>query len=197
MTNKRKARIDAAVANLDPESRRVMEPWLRAKYGDKTALPAVRELFNERREFRDFCGGDLAKTAIDTLLALRFGEQLASQEAVRHKMAELRAELMGEHPSALERLLVERVVVCWLHAYHADEQTCNMGSITLPWAEYRQRNQDRAHRRYLSAMKTLGTVRRLALPIKLDVNLAATVETKAAKPAGGLPSRLAGAMSSN
>ena len=39
--------------------------------------------------------------------------------------------------------------------------------------------------------------RRLALPIKLDVSLAATVETKAAKPAGGLSSRLAGAMSSN
>jgi hypothetical protein len=142
-------------------------------------------------------GGDVAKRATDTLLESWLPKHLALQEAVRHKMAELRAGLLGDQPSALERLLVERIVVCWLHVNHADEQYFNMGSRELAWAEYRQRNRDRAHRRYLSAIRALATVRRLALPIKLDVSLAGMVEPKPAKAAGGLPLRLAGAMSSN
>ena len=183
-------------ADLDPREREWLAALKRAEAGDESALPIVQEVFEGMPGLVEALG-DVAKTAIDTLLTLKFGKRLASQEAVHHKMAKLRAELLGDGPSPLERLLVERVVVCWLHTYHADMQSDNSGSITLKQAEYRERNRDRAQRRYLSAIKTLAAVRRLALPIKLDVSLAATVETKAAKPAGGLPSRLASAMSSN
>ena len=37
------------------------------------------------------------------------------------------------------------------------------------------RRQDSAHRRFLSACKTLAVVRRLALPVKIDVSVAASV----------------------
>jgi hypothetical protein len=37
--------------------------------------------------------------------------------------------------------------------------------------DYHQRRMDRAHRRYLSAIKTLATVRKLAVPV-FQVNIA-------------------------
>jgi hypothetical protein len=36
------------------------------------------------------------------------------------------------------------------------------------------------HRRYRSAIKTLAVVRKLAMPIRVDVNVAGTLETKPA-----------------
>ena len=184
-------------ADIDPKDREWIKAFERAEAGEMSALPILREAFECVPELAELFGGDVAKRAIDAVLNSWLPKHLAYQEAVRHKMAELRAELLGDRPSALERLLVERIVVCLLHAYHADIQSGNTESMTLKWAEYLQRQQDRAHRRYESAIKTLAAVRRLALPIKLNVSVAGTVETKPVKTAGGLPSRFAGAMSNN
>jgi hypothetical protein len=54
---------------------------------------------------------------------------------------------------------------------------------TFAQSNYNQRRQDRAHRRFLSAVKTLATVRRLAFPTLAAVNVTGTVETREAKPA--------------
>ena len=47
----------------------------------------------------------------------------------------------------------------------------NEEKLTLAQGEYHQRSRDRAHKRYLSAIKTLALVRKLALPV-LQVNIA-------------------------
>ena len=52
----------------------------------------------------------------------------------------------------------------------------NATTITLEQVEYLQRQQDRTQRRYLVAIKSLATVRRLLSPTRLDVRLAATLE---------------------
>ena len=45
---------------------------------------------------------------------------------------------------------------------------------TIAQSDYYQRRMDRAHRRFLSAVRTLAVVRRLALPVLLaQVNVAA------------------------
>jgi hypothetical protein len=46
----------------------------------------------------------------------------------------------------------------------------NEAAWPLPQAEYYQRSRDRAHRRFLSALKALALVRRLAVPV-LQVNM--------------------------
>jgi len=69
----------------------------------------------------------------------------------------------------LERILIERIVATWLDLYFA-ELVCNQwkgGSI--PEAKYKQHRIDRAHKRHLSAVKMLATVRKMALPILVDV----------------------------
>lgn len=75
-------------------------------------------------------------------------------------------------PTPLERLLVERVVTCWLQLHDAQLRFIQAESMPIARAEYLQRSLDRYHRRYLSALKMLAVVRRLALPA-LQVNIAA------------------------
>jgi hypothetical protein len=58
--------------------------------------------------------------------------------------------------------------------------------VTSPGAEFMERRIDHAHRQYLATLKTLATVRRLAVPI-LQVNLA----RQQVNVAGAMPSALA------
>jgi hypothetical protein len=83
----------------------------------------------------------------------------------------LRAELAGPEPTSVERLLVERVVARWLQVQDADVRYAQAKDLSLAWGAYYQRRMDRAHKRYLSAIRTLALVRRLALPV-LQVNIA-------------------------
>jgi hypothetical protein len=99
-----------------------------------------------------------------------FPDDAGIQAAVAKQMAELRAELAGPESTALELLLVERVVITWLQL-QGMESTCasrNLDPAVLARFEHRR---DQAHRRYLSAIKALAQVRRLRLPA-MQVNVA-------------------------
>lgn len=95
----------------------------------------------------------------------------ARRDAVNKTIDTWRAELLGPDPSPLERLLVDRILVCWLQVQAADRDCLAAEKLPAKQADYRQRTRDRAHRRLLSAVKTLATVRKLALPA-LQVNIA-------------------------
>ncbi|HUP81518.1 MAG TPA: hypothetical protein VM260_23405, partial [Pirellula sp.] len=73
------------------------------------------------------------------------------------------------------QLAIERVISCWLQVQHADLVVAQSKSVSHAAGDYNQRRQDRSNRRFLAAVKTLATVRRLALPIRFDVNVAALV----------------------
>src|SRR5262249_40546452 len=91
----------------------------RAKKGDATALPALRVLLLDPG-IVDKLNGDLARVAQQSLVNAAAGNDLAFREAVLRKLEMLRAELAGPDPTPIERLLVERVVACWLQVHHAD-----------------------------------------------------------------------------
>jgi hypothetical protein len=150
----------------------------RASAGDESAVPEIRKLLDQAPQFVKVLGGDLAHNAQLMLVQAIAGKHISMREAMHRRMAQLRAELSGPDPDPLERLLVERVVVCWLHTYHADllYAASKANEVTLIYSEFLQRQQDRAQRRYLAAIKSLAAVRRLLLPIRLDVTLAGTHE---------------------
>jgi hypothetical protein len=93
------------------------------------------------------------------------------KEALPRKLQRLREELAGPNPTPIERLLVERVVACWLQVQDADIRYAQAEDLSRASYDYYQRRMDRCHKRYLSAIKTLATVRKLALPV-LQVNIA-------------------------
>jgi hypothetical protein len=155
----------------------------RAQQGDKTALPALREFF-ERPGMVD-ATGDLARMAQGTLVEKYCGKNLLVKEGLTRKMETLRVELAGANPTPLERLLAERIVACWLHLHHLEANYAGKESMTLDLGNYYQRGITAAHKRYLSAIKALATVRKLALPVlqvniaRKQVNVAGTVVTDA------------------
>lgn len=106
-----------------------------------------------------------------------FDDQIAAKDALQRELEKKRAELSGENPTPIERLLIERVISCWLQVQHADLVVAQSKSVSHAAGDYNQRRQDRSNRRFLAAVKTLATVRRLALPIRFDVNVAALVNT--------------------
>jgi hypothetical protein len=142
----------------------------RAEDGDETALPAVKDLLN-RPGAIDLLGGNLARLARQTLIGKFSGKNLVFKEALNRQVEQLQAEVAGPAPTPLERLLAERVAVCWLHLHHLEQLYSQKESMTIELGAYYQRCISAAHKRYLAAIKTLAVVRKLAVPI-LQVNIA-------------------------
>jgi hypothetical protein len=142
----------------------------RAEGGDRTALPALRELLKDPKAV-DRLGGDLARQAQLTLIDKFGGKNLLFKESVTRKLDLLRAELAGPDPTPLERLLADRVAACWLHLHHLETVYSQKDSMSLALGTYYQRSLSSAQKRYLAAIKTLALVRKLAVPV-LQVNIA-------------------------
>lgn len=151
------ARIDAVVQ--------------RADRGDEKALLITRGLIDGLPELWD-AYGNLAAAAESALVDLYAGRSAVTRQALQRMLAEMRVELAGPRASPLEKLLVERVVACWLQSYHADFAYARaLKELPSKEVELYQRRQDRAARQYLKALRGLADVRRLLVPA-LQVNIA-------------------------
>jgi hypothetical protein len=154
----------------------------RAQKGDKATVPALRKLL-ENPSYVDILGGNLARFAEESFVNSLNDEDLALREAVHAKLAAMRKELLGADPTPVERLLVERVVTCWLQVQDADiRYAVGRKDLTLQQAEFHQRRMDAANRRYLAALRTLALVRKLAVPA-LQINVAKKQVNVVAPPA--------------
>jgi len=142
----------------------------RAEAGDKAALTALRPLINQAPGAWEMAG-KLATRAENALINVATGKDEILREALSRKLATLKEELGARTP--LERLLGERVAACWLNVYYIDALYAQrLNRITWAESEYFQRRQERAHRLYLSAIRTLAQVQRLLVPA-VQVNIGA------------------------
>ncbi len=150
-----------------------MELVGRARRGDDVALRELEECFDRSPAVWRLLG-DIAKQAEGALIKLVSEEDALQAEALERMAAMMRTELAGEQPSPLEGLLAERVVACWLQVYCAERGYARGMQVGMSReaAEYFQLWQQRAHERYLSAIRTLAQVRRL-LPTIVQVNIGA------------------------
>jgi hypothetical protein len=141
-----------------------------AEAGDKGAITALRPLMNRTPGAWEMTG-NLAIKAENALVNVASGKNEMLREALTRKLATLKVELGGQTP--LERLLGERVAACWLNLYYIDALYAQrLNNITFSEGEYFQRRQERAHRLYLSAIRTLAQVQRLLVPA-VQVNIGA------------------------
>jgi len=141
----------------------------RAQSGDETVLPVLRKEMDHFPKLASQCG-DLARIAQHELITVISGENLLTKEALPRKLEEMREELAGPTPTPLEKIMVERVVACWLAVQHAEvlvaQQT--FGTVTVQQIELYQRRLDRAHKRYLSAIRTFAQIRKMG-PVQINV----------------------------
>jgi hypothetical protein len=156
----------------------------RAQKGDKAAMVPLQEMLKDPATV-DLFGGDLAKQAQLKLIDKFTTTNLLFKATLTRKLELLRGELSGPCPTPLEKLLVDRVLTCWLHLHHLETIYGDKESMTLELGLYYQRCITSAQKRYLAAIKTLALVRKKAVPV-LQLNIARQqVNVAAACPPAG------------
>ena len=94
---------------------------------------------------------------------------------LKDELCSVAAELAGPSPNPVERLLAGTAATAWfayrMHEAHYAACVTADGGMSLAQSDHAQRRMNRAHQRLMSTLKTLATVRRLALPA-LQINLA-------------------------
>lgn len=159
----------------------------RAQNGDKDAAREFwRELdaealatpqgSQERAQLVSEKGDAMARGLAVLVAKFTPGNPLA-EGAIRRHLEEMNAQLCGPNPTPIERLLAERVCVCWLQLTAVDHGFANTLNGAKPKEEESlSRQLDSANKRYLSSLKALAQVRRLQLPTlqAIQVNFGAS-----------------------
>ncbi len=148
------------------EVRLVLE---RAQQGDRSVLPELRRCLSENPELWQSMG-DLGAHVEQSIIELAAGASLLGQEAIRMKLAELKADLAeGRAIGPLEKLLIDRIAIAFLQATHGDLlENAKLRGGHAPAAPL-GRLQDRAHQRFVSSVKMLAVIRKLLRPALLPV----------------------------
>ncbi len=115
---------------------------------------------------------DIAWQAERSLTELYTGkDDVLSEQMALRRLRLMRRELAGDNPTPLEKLLVQRIALCWFHVNLCEMSLAQKGrEYSIEQATYHQKRLDSAHKRYLSSIKALAQVRKLQLP-NVQVNI--------------------------
>ncbi len=143
----------------------------RAQGGDEGAVLDIREILDGSADLAWRFIKRPATMAESVLIEhITTDKDLASKELLKHQLESMRIEVAGENPSPLERLLAERVVATWLEVQlFSGLYSANLGKLTLGQGDYHQKRLDRAHRRHLSAIRTLAQIRKLGPSVQINI----------------------------
>jgi hypothetical protein len=162
------------VDSTEPEvagSHRLSAILERAKSGDQSVLPALRQALDDPALVESI--GNVSRRVEATLIGRLAGNNLAVREATARRLETMRRQLAGDESTPLERQLADRVALCWLALHGAELRFALARDLSISQCDYWQRRIDHLHRRYLSAVKALATVRRLAVPVLIgQLNIA-------------------------
>ncbi len=165
---KRKSIISEEPSELIADRKKLIGLLERAEEGDTEVLPTLRKVLDEEPKIARFI--DLARNAERSIVKSMSGDDLFSQEAIPRNLKEMREQIAGENPSTLECLLAERITVCWLQLqYYETVYAQNLHKFTITQSEYHQKRIDKAHRRYLSAIRTLAQIRKMGPAVQINI----------------------------
>ena len=127
--------------------------------------------------------GDLIQTHERRLLAQIEPVDHLRREALRRRVMQLRTDLEGPGPvSAVERIIIDRVLVCWLSVMESEARVIRAGDSGSILS---QKHLDHASKRLNDVVKALSQIRktpashRLSVQVLGDVNLGMPVPTAA------------------
>jgi hypothetical protein len=145
---------------------------------EENVLSEVRAFFDDHP---DLCRelGDRSRTAVLVVIDLTAEGNVAVKEASYRKARELEAEVAGNDPSPLEKLLANNIVIAWLSAAEAEVTAAVAKGVTPAQADYLDRRRHRAHKRLESAVKAMAVVRKLLYPSPAPIEVATRLGGKA------------------
>jgi hypothetical protein len=137
-----------------------------AQAGDLSVVPEIQLMLNTHPELWAHAA-DLVERAQQVWIQVAAGPLLPIQDAMRVRLENLKAELRGDSTSPLEKLLVDRIAICWLQVHYLDvEHGASLGKPdnAIPSPDVVRKRLDSANKRYLFAIKQLALVRKLLRP---------------------------------
>jgi len=145
----------------------------RAREGDRGCLPEVRALLADPDDGPDYQTGfgSSGEWFRQSIIRKAAGKNVLCQEAIEQELERIGSELEGPNPTPIERLLAERASLCWFIVHWYENVYANADGWNISQADLQHRKIDKAHHRFLTAVRTLAQVRKLALPT-LQVNIA-------------------------
>jgi hypothetical protein len=145
-----------------------------AQQGDTSILPLIRTLLDQVPELWEH-SHVLAQQVEKAWTNALSGPDLMSKEIIAREVEGLRSQLLGPQPTPLEKLLVDRICVCWLAIQHSELHAArrfNERAVVLTPSE--EHRLDKVHHRFLSAIRELARVRKLLQPTTtVQVNIGA------------------------
>lgn len=146
-------------------AKKATEPLILRAQKDEAASRELLEQWKSRNLLRENL--DLVYNTFFGYAEKRAADNPLLRTAIQQKTEELRHELTTPDDTALEQMLIDRVIVC-SHALADAEgiyQRHNQeAGHTLTKIEHYDKATERAQRRYLTAVRELGLARRLRLP---------------------------------
>ena len=115
MASKAAATVEVGTDELGdfPHIRAFLALVERANRGDEVAFRELRPKLDIAPKLTEQLG-DFATIVRGMLVKSITGEQLAMAEAIERRLAALRTDLARPSDGPLERLLVDRIALCWL-----------------------------------------------------------------------------------
>ena len=154
----------------EAEINRLRELSDRAEGGEKSARRELRRLVEQASPAAIAEASSIARKSEGMLVkTISAGEPLM-QEALRVRLQDMRREIAGDNPTALEAMLADRVVAGWLLVEVLEALISAQYSRNLPETAKRasptyliQQSKilESATRRHLQAIQTLARVRKL------------------------------------
>jgi hypothetical protein len=132
----------------------------RAQAGDAGALPRIRQILEAHPEVWQTVG-DLAALTERAWITVLAADNPLGIESLKRTIAAMKADLAGEHPTPLERLLIGQVVSTWMELKYVESTSADPGHGSLEQAAFRLKRLESAQKRFDQAVKTLTSVRTL------------------------------------
>lgn len=127
--------------------------------------------------------GFLSESVVSSLIGKLAEKRTGSQTILRGQYNDLLKELGAADASPLEKLLINRIAMCWLRLMIA-ETTCALllnSNHSLKQCEYYDKELTRAQRHYTSAIESLSRLRVMAESMKIAKAKAELMEARASE----------------
>jgi hypothetical protein len=135
-------------------------------------LQALRDMLGEHPDLWRVAGDMAYAVALDVIDKIEAGPLIA--ESLKRGWIVMKQEFNYHAAPPLERLLIEQIILSWLHLNVVELGYTGVMRESLPCADQWERRLSAAQRRFLRACETLARIRKLARTTPaLQVNIAA------------------------
>ena len=151
--------VDAIGGSDVPDLERLQALVARAKAGDRTALPKLRELMEKRN---DICQalGDTYNESLACWIKRYAGDDLVRQEAIAKSLDQLRDSLTKPTDTALERLVIRQIVLKQNIVNYSAAVLAQSDCTHLPTLRYLDNRLEKTTRRLTHLVKLLELLRK-------------------------------------